>query len=64
MKNFINFLPPWVETNIQPAFYDKQSGTCIQQTARMYAKVNQLVRIANEQGKNLQEVYAMLKNYE
>lgn len=49
MKNFINFLPPWVETNLQPAFYDKQSGTCIQQTARMYAKVNQLVRIANEQ---------------
>lgn len=49
MKSFINFLPPWVETNLQPAFYDKQSGTCIQQTARMYAKVNQLVRIANEQ---------------
>ena len=48
MKSFVNFLPPWVETNIQPAFYDKESGTCLQQTARMYAKVNQLVRINNE----------------
>jgi len=56
MKNFINFLPPWVETNIQPAFYDKESGSCLQQTARMYAKVNQLVRIANEQ-------YATIADY-
>lgn len=58
MKNFINFLPPWVETNIQPAFYDKQSGTCLQQTARMYAKVNQLVRIANEQYAKIEEFIA------
>ena len=45
----INFLPPWVETNEQPAFYDKESGTVLQQTARMYAKVNQLIRNVNEQ---------------
>ena len=66
MKNFINFLPPWVETNIQPAFSDKQSGTCIQQTARMYAKVNQLVRIANEQYAKIEEFIAKfveLKDY-
>lgn len=53
MKSFINFLPPWVETNLQPAFYDKQSGTCIQQTARMYAKVNQLVRAVNKQNETI-----------
>lgn len=66
MSNRINFLPPWVETNIQPAFYDKQSGTCIQQTARMYAKVNQLVRIANEQYAKIEEYIAKfveLKDY-
>ena len=66
MKNFINFLPPWVETNIQPAFYDKESGSCIQQTARMYAKVNQLVRIANEQYAKIEEFIAKfveLKDY-
>ena len=55
MKSFINFLPPWVETNMQPAFYDKESGSCLQQTARMYAKVNQLVRIANEQWETIQD---------
>lgn len=66
MKNFINFLPPWVETNLQPAFYDKESGAVLQQTARMYAKVNQLVRIANEQYAKIEEYIAKfveLKDY-
>jgi len=66
MKNFINFLPPWVETNMQPAFYDKESGAVIQQTARMYAKVNQLVRIANEQYRVIQDYinkFNELKDY-
>jgi hypothetical protein len=55
MKSFINFLPPWVETNIQPAFYDKESGSVLQQTARMYAKVNQLVRHFNCLAKETKE---------
>lgn len=55
MKNFINFLPPWVETTIQPAFYDKESGTVLQQTARMYAKVNQLIRHFNDLSKETKE---------
>ena len=66
MKSFINFLPPWVETNMQPAFYDKESGSCLQQTARMYAKVNQLVRISNEQYAKIEEFIAKfveLKDY-
>jgi len=58
MRNFINFLPPWVETNLQPAFYDVESGTCLQQTARMYNKVNELVRIANEQNVKIDEYIA------
>lgn len=49
----INFLPPWVETNLQPAFYDLESGTCLQQTARMYNKVNQLIRSVNEQNEKI-----------
>lgn len=49
MQNiFIELLPPWVETGLQPAFYDKESGSVLQQTARMYAKVNQLVASFNE----------------
>lgn len=47
-KIFAPFLPPWAETGLQPAFYDVESGTVLQQTARMYNKVNQLIRLFNE----------------
>ena len=47
-KIFAPFLPPWAETGLQPAFYDVESGTVLQQTARMYAKVQQLTRLFNE----------------
>ena len=47
-KLFVPFLPPWAETGLQPAFYDVESGTVLQQTARMYAKVQQLTRLFNE----------------
>ena len=62
----INFLPPWVETNLQPAFYDLESGTCLQQTARMYDKVNQLVRSVNEQNDTIADYiqqFIDLKDY-
>lgn len=53
MENiFVDFLPPWVETGLQPAFYDKESGTVLQQTARMYARVNMLIRMFNKLSKN------------
>ena len=49
MENiFVEFLPPWVETGLQPAFYDKESGSVLQQTARMYARVNMLIRMFNK----------------
>lgn len=56
MENiFVEFLPPWVETGCQPAFYDKESGTVLQQTARMYARVNMLIRMFNKLSKNTKE---------
>ena len=56
MENiFVEFLPPWVETGIQPAFYDKESGTVMQQTARMYARVNMLIRMFNKLSKETKE---------
>lgn len=56
MENiFIEFLPPWVETGLQPAFYDKESGTVLQQTARMYAKVNEVVASVNQQNEKIAE---------
>lgn len=49
MENiFIEFLPPWVETGLQPAFYDKESGTVLQQISRMYPKINELIKSNNK----------------
>lgn len=56
MENiFIEFLPPWVETGLQPAFYDNESGTVLQQTARMYDKVNEVVASVNQQNEKIAE---------
>ena len=64
MENiFVEFLPPWVETNMQPAFYDKESGTCLQQTARMYDRVNMLVRMFNKLSKETTESFNTLYNF-
>ena len=71
MENiFVEFLPPWVETGLQPAFYDKESGTVLQQTARMYARVNMLIRMFNKLAKETKttvdhyvEEFTTLYNY-
>ena len=44
-----------METGIQPAFYDKESGSVLQQTARMYARVNMLIRMFNRLSRNTKE---------
>ena len=49
MNNFyIKHLPHWVLTDLQPAFYDVESGTSLQQTAKMYGKVQELIDLYNE----------------
>lgn len=67
MENiFIDFLPPWVETGLQPAFYDKESGTVLQQTARMYAKMNEIIKSVNGQNSAIEEYiqkFIELKDY-
>lgn len=60
---FIEFLPPWVETNLQPAFYDRESGTILQQTARMYAKINELIKAVNGMEKIVKEYVDYIDNY-
>lgn len=48
MQNiFIELLPPWIETGLQPAFYDKESGTVLQQVSRMWAKMIELGQAFN-----------------
>lgn len=64
MENiFVEFLPPWIETGCQPAFYDKESGTVLQQTARMYDRVNMLIRMFNKLSKETRESFTELYNY-
>ena len=67
MQNiFIELLPPWVETGLQPAFYDKESGTVLQQVSRMYAKINQLIGSVNNQNKTIADYiqkFIELKDY-
>lgn len=43
----IGLLPPWILTNPQPAFLDSESGSVLEQTAKMYAKVNELIESYN-----------------
>ena len=45
---YIKHLPHWVLTDLQPAFYDVESGTTLQQTSRMYARMQELIDIYNE----------------
>ena len=60
---FIDFLPPWIETGIQPAFYDKESGTVLQQTARMYKKVNETVEQVNQLTEQFNDLHDYVYDY-
>lgn len=49
MKKYcLKHLPHWVLTDPQPAFYDCESATAIQQTAKIYAKIQELTTIYND----------------
>ena len=64
MQNlFIEFLPPWVETGLQPAFYDKESGTVLQQMSRIYPKINELIKSNNELLVKFQELHTYVYDY-
>lgn len=43
----IKLLPRWRLTDLRPAFYDCESGSAIEQTARVYAKMNELIEAYN-----------------
>lgn len=49
MKKYqIQFLPHWVLTDLQPAFYDSESGTILQQMSRLYPKIQELIKTYND----------------
>ena len=47
-KYHVRPLPHWVLTNLQSAFYDSESGTILQQMARVYSKIEELISTYNE----------------
>ena len=47
-KYCLKHLPHWVLTDPQPAFYDCESATAVQQTAKIYAKMQELITLYNE----------------
>lgn len=47
-KYHIRPLPYWVLTDLQPAFYDSESGTVLQQMSRVYSKVQELLDSYNQ----------------
>ena len=49
MKKYcLKHLPHWVLTDPQPAFYDCESATAVQQTAKIYTKIQELITLYNE----------------
>ena len=48
LKYHIRPLPYWVLTDLQPAFYDSESGTILQQTSRVYAKLQEVLKYYND----------------
>lgn len=48
MKERITTLPKWVLTGTNPAFYDMDSKTAVEQTARVYGKMSELVEDYNK----------------
>ena len=47
-KYYLKHLPHWVLTDTLPAFYDCESATAVQQTAKIYAKIQELITLYNE----------------
>ena len=47
-KYHIRPLPYWVLTDLQPAFYDSESGSVLQQLSRMYPKIQELIDSYNQ----------------
>lgn len=54
-------LPNWVLTNPLSAFYDSESGTVIEQTAKVYGAMNTLIE---EHNKFIEELNKTIENIE
>ena len=62
LKYHIRPLPYWVLTDLQPAFYDSESGTVLQQTSRMYAKLQEALNEFNNYAKQVNKYITEFEN--
>ena len=62
LKYHIRPLPYWVLTDLQPAFYDSESGTVLQQTSRMYAKLQEALKEFNDYAKQVNTYITEFEN--
>lgn len=62
LKYHIRPLPYWVLTDLQPAFYDSESGTVLQQTSRMYAKLQEALNEFNNYAKQINTYITEFEN--
>ena len=57
----IDLLPVWTLTNLQPAFYDSESATVLQQMSKVYAKMQELLTDYNN---FVKEVNTYIEDFE
>lgn len=50
----VSLLPEWVLTGTQPAIYDADALTAIQMVARLYGKMQEIIKHNNEFAANIQ----------
>ena len=62
LKYHIRPLPYWVLTDLQPAFYDSESGTVLQQTSRVYAKLQEALNEFNNYAKQINTYITEFEN--
>ena len=62
MKERITTLPKWVLTGTNPAFYDMDSATATEQTAKIYGKMKELVEDYNKFSEELHNAITNLVN--
>lgn len=58
----MNLLPHWVLTDKFPAFYDSESKTALEQTARVYGAMQQLITEYNKFVDNVNQHIAVFEN--
>lgn len=57
----MRLLPKWALTDKFPAFYDTESGSAIEQTAKVYAAMQELIKEYNSFADNVNQIISEFK---